>query len=223
MPAKDLKWSDARRILAVELYEDGMEVRDIMPVVKAAESTIYQWIQRAEIEGKDSLVRTYKPREPKLGHAQRDQLATMLDQGAQAHGGERPVLRGRLAHPEQEPRPPDLRRRHPRARRHPGPRPLRLVPGRGDHLERPRPHRRQLQAQPRHRAVGPRRHDATALVALPRVVREVRRRRLGQRERRERHRVGDADLRLLRADPVEVFTRWWRSLSWLALTPLRPK
>lgn len=88
MPAKDLKWSDARRILAVELYEDGMDVRDIMPVVKAAESTIYQWIQRAEIEGKDSLVRTYKPREPKLGHAQRDQLAQMLDQGAQAHGFE---------------------------------------------------------------------------------------------------------------------------------------
>ena len=73
---------------------------------------------------------------------------------------------------------------------------------RGDHLERPRPHRRQLQAQPRHRAAGPRRNDAATLVALPRMARKVRRRRLGQRERRERHRVGDADLRFLRADPV---------------------
>lgn len=88
MPAKDLKWSDARRILAVELHEEGMEVRDIMPIVKAAESTIYQWIQRAELEGKESLVRTYKPREPKLGHAQRDQLEAMLDEGPQAHGFE---------------------------------------------------------------------------------------------------------------------------------------
>ena len=39
MPANDLKWSDARRILAVELHEDGMDVQDIMPIVKAAEST----------------------------------------------------------------------------------------------------------------------------------------------------------------------------------------
>ena len=62
MPAKDLKRSDARRILAVELYEEGMEVGDIMPIVKAAESTVYPWIQRAMLEGKDSLVRTYKAR-----------------------------------------------------------------------------------------------------------------------------------------------------------------
>ncbi|MCK7535243.1 MAG: hypothetical protein MZV63_31780 [Marinilabiliales bacterium] len=54
-------------------------------------------------------------------------------QRAVGRGRERPVLRGRLAHPEQEPGPPDVRRRDPRARRHPGPRPVRLVPGRGDH------------------------------------------------------------------------------------------
>ena len=86
MPANNLKWSDARRILAVELHEDGMDVQDIMPIVKAAESTIYQWIQRASLEGKDSLVRTYTPRETKLARAQREQLATMLDEGPLAHG-----------------------------------------------------------------------------------------------------------------------------------------
>ncbi|MCK7535244.1 MAG: phage tail protein [Marinilabiliales bacterium] len=69
-------------------------------------------------------------------------------------------------------------------------------------LERPRPHRRDLQAQPRHRPAGPRRHDAAALVAVACLAGEVRRRRLGQRGRRERHRVGHAHLRLLRAGAV---------------------
>ena len=86
MPAKDLKWSDARRILAVELYDEGKQVHEIMPIVKAAESTIYQWIQRAAREGKDALIRTYKTRAPKLGVDQRAQLAQKLDEGAQAHG-----------------------------------------------------------------------------------------------------------------------------------------
>ena len=62
--------------------------------------------------------------------------------------------------------------------------------------------RRQLQAQHRHRAAGPRRHHPTPLVPLPRLAGEVRGRRLGQRVRRERHRVRDAHLRLLRADSV---------------------
>jgi hypothetical protein len=123
-------------------------------------------------------------------------------QRALRRGRQRAVLRGRLAHPEQEPRPPHLRRRHARARRHPGPRPLRLVPGRRHHVERPRPHRRELQAQPRHRAAGPRRHHPAPLVALARLAGEVRRRRVGQRERRERHRVGHAHVRLLRAGAV---------------------
>ena len=40
------------------------------------------------------------------------------------------------------------------------------------------------------------------MVALARLADQVRRRRVGQRERREHHRVGDADLRLLRTGAV---------------------
>jgi phage tail-like protein len=47
--------------------------------------------------------------------------------------------------------------------------------------------------------------DPAPLVALARVAGEVRRRRVGQRERRERHRVGHAHVRLLRARAV-IFT-----------------
>ena len=79
-----------------------------------------------------------------------------------------------------------------------------VAPGGGpgdvdEHVERARAHRRELQAQPRHRAAGPRRHDAPPLVALARLAGEVRGGRVGQRERQERHRAGDAHVRLLRA------------------------
>lgn len=45
--------------------------------------------------------------------------------------------------------------------------------------------RRELQAQPRHRAAGSRRHRAAPLVTRTRLACEVRRGRVGQRERRE--------------------------------------
>ena len=46
-----------------------------------------------------------------------------------------------------------------------------------------------------------------AVVAVTSLAGEVRRWRLGQRERRERDRVGDADLRLLRSGAVGGFTK----------------
>ena len=88
MPDKELKWSDARRILAVEMHHKGMDLAQIMEVVDAGRSTVYEWIQRAELEGIDSLVRTYKPRARKLDDASRERLQEMLDQGALAHGYE---------------------------------------------------------------------------------------------------------------------------------------
>lgn len=88
MPDTELKWSDARRILAIEMHEKGIDIAQIMTVVEAGRSTIYEWIQRAELEGKDSLIRTYKARERKLDAPSRERLELMLDQGALAHGYE---------------------------------------------------------------------------------------------------------------------------------------
>ncbi len=51
---------------------------------------------------------------------------------------------------------------------------------------------------------GSGRHHAARLVALPRLAREVHRRRLGQRGRRQRRRVGHAHVRLPRAGEVAL-------------------
>ena len=88
MPDKELKWSDARRILAVEMHQKGIDLTQIMEVVDAGRSTVYEWIQRAELEGIDSLVRSYTPRARKLDDASRERLKEMLDQGALAYGYE---------------------------------------------------------------------------------------------------------------------------------------
>lgn len=52
-----------------------------MEVVDAGRSTVYEWIQHAELEGIDSLVRSYTPRARKLNDASCERLKEMLDQG----------------------------------------------------------------------------------------------------------------------------------------------
>lgn len=88
MPANDMKWSDARRVLAVELHEKGRELEDIMDILEASRTSVYEWLKRAREDGVESLVRTYKPRELKFSTEHHEPLMNLIDQGAQAHGYE---------------------------------------------------------------------------------------------------------------------------------------
>lgn len=100
-----------------------------------------------------------------VGHAGFQKASEPLRRGRQ-----RAVLRGRLAHPEQEPRAPHVLGRHALERGATQDRDLfDWFQDRRHHVERPRPHRRELQAQPRHRAAGPRRPHPAPLVALARA------------------------------------------------------
>ena len=88
MPANHLKWSDARRLLAVELHEEGRKPKDIAAIVRASVSSVYEWLKRAREQGKESLLRTYTTREAKLSAAQHHDAARLLDLGAQTYGFE---------------------------------------------------------------------------------------------------------------------------------------
>ena len=86
MPSNEMKWSDARRILAVELREQDVPIAQIEQATGAKRSTVFAWLKKAREQGVEALVRGYAKREGKLSAPQRQDLGELLDQGALAAG-----------------------------------------------------------------------------------------------------------------------------------------
>lgn len=83
-----LKWSDAKKLLAWKLHKQGYSAEEIATIVDAGVSSVFRWIQRAKQHGPDSLIRTYKKRAQKLSTEQLEQLTAIVDAGAIEYGYE---------------------------------------------------------------------------------------------------------------------------------------
>jgi transposase len=80
-------WREARRYRAWELKQQGWKQKDIAHALGISESAVSQWLTHGREQGVAALKSHPGPGpQPKLTNEQREQLRTMLAQGALAHG-----------------------------------------------------------------------------------------------------------------------------------------
>lgn len=80
-------WREARRLRAWTLHQQGWKQRTIAEAFGVSEGAVSQWLKKGRAEGLDGLRRVPRPGAPdRLTHAQRDQLLSLLAQGAEAFG-----------------------------------------------------------------------------------------------------------------------------------------
>ncbi len=80
-------WREGRRLRALTLHERGWSGRAIADALGVTPGAVSQWLKRAR-DGGAAAQRHRPPPGParRLSEAQRQQLPTLLQQGAEAHG-----------------------------------------------------------------------------------------------------------------------------------------
>jgi transposase len=86
-PAPPTNWREGRRLRALVLHERGWTGRAIADALGVTPGAVSQWLSRAREGGAEAL-RHHPPPGParRLSVEQREQLATLLAKGAEAHG-----------------------------------------------------------------------------------------------------------------------------------------
>lgn len=80
-------WREGRRLRAWELKEQGWRQKDIAVALGVSEGAVSQWFKRAREGGEQALKRSPPPgATARLNSQQHQQLVTLLEQGAEAHG-----------------------------------------------------------------------------------------------------------------------------------------
>jgi transposase len=80
-------WREQRRMQAWKLKEQGWTQKDIAMALGVSEGAVSQWLKRGEAGGLDALKAKAIPGRPTaLSQAQREELPSLLVQGAEAHG-----------------------------------------------------------------------------------------------------------------------------------------
>ena len=80
-------WREARLYGAWEMKQQGWNQQDIVRALAVSESVVSQWLKHGREQGVTSLKSHPGPGpQPKLSKEQREQLCTMLTEGASAHG-----------------------------------------------------------------------------------------------------------------------------------------
>ena len=93
---RNLDAYEARRLKAIELFEQGYRASEIAGRTGVSRQAVSQWLQRWRRGGKSALARVpHKGRPPRLNPEQRLRLAEMLRQGATAHGYSNDLWSGR--------------------------------------------------------------------------------------------------------------------------------
>ena len=80
-------WREGRRLRGWELHQQGWPQQQIADALGVTQGTVSKWLTRAQTQGLDAL-RRKKAAGPvaRLSAAQRAQLPTLLNQGAEAFG-----------------------------------------------------------------------------------------------------------------------------------------
>lgn len=80
-------WREARRFRALELSRKGWLPSQIAKALGVTASAVCQWLKKCRTQGEEALRSQVIPgRPPRLTAAQREELLTLLQQGAEAHG-----------------------------------------------------------------------------------------------------------------------------------------
>jgi transposase len=85
--AQTSDWREYRRLRAWELKQQGWKQKDIAEGLGVTPGAVSQWLQRAQVGGKEALRRRPAPgRVPRLSEEQRAKLPALLAKGAEAYG-----------------------------------------------------------------------------------------------------------------------------------------
>lgn len=80
-------WREGRRLRAWQLKEQGWRQKDIAQALGVSEGAVSQWMKRGRLGGEASLKRSPPPGAPaRLRKDRHQELVTLLEQGAEAHG-----------------------------------------------------------------------------------------------------------------------------------------
>lgn len=78
-------WEESRRFRALKLREEGWLQEEIAEAPGVTQSAVSQWLSRAWREGPEALHNHFPPEPtPRLTEAQRAQLPSLLERGAEA-------------------------------------------------------------------------------------------------------------------------------------------
>jgi transposase len=81
------RWDENRRFRALKLHEQGWMQVEIAEALGVTKGAVSQWLSRARREGLDALRNHFPPGPtPRLTEAQRAQLPSLLQRGAEAFG-----------------------------------------------------------------------------------------------------------------------------------------
>jgi transposase len=95
-PQKQHDWREERRFRAWSLKQAGWKQKDIAQALGVSEAAVSLWLTRGREQGVATLKSHPGPGpQPRLTAAQREQLRTMLAQGAPAFGYHEPVWTSR--------------------------------------------------------------------------------------------------------------------------------